>query len=114
MILFPLLDIIERSLKNRSIIFKRITGAIAEFPKSMCNVVFFVFILNFASILNISPKLNTLLEESNIYTNLCKQIVIPVTNSKLAKALPNIVDNSFKVKIQDDDGIGTWEDIKKI
>ncbi|SHJ61464.1 Transglutaminase-like superfamily protein [Clostridium amylolyticum] len=112
-ILFPLLDIVERFLKNRSILFKRITGAIAELPKSMCNVVFFIFILNFASILNISPKLNTLLEESNIYTNLCKQIVIPVTNSKLAKALPNIVDNSFKVKIQDDNGIGTWEDIKK-
>lgn len=113
LMVFPLLDIFERFVRDKGIPFKRIMGGVAGLPKSMCNVVFIIFILNFASILNISPKLNTLLEESNIYTNLCKQIVIPVTNSKVAKALPNIVDNSFKVKIQDDTGLGTWEDIKK-
>ncbi|WP_040212035.1 transglutaminase-like domain-containing protein [Clostridium polynesiense] len=112
-IINPIFCILDRMVKTRSVTAKRIIGGTVEVPKAVCNVIYLVFILNFISILNLSPKINDMLQESGIYTALCREIVIPVTDSKMAKALPEIIDNSFKVKIQNDDGISTWEDIKK-
>lgn len=99
--IYPLFDIIENSLKNKSIAFKRIVGAIFEVPKAICYVVVIVFILNFLSLLKITDTYNKYLEGSQLYNYISKEVVIPLTNSKLAKKLPNIVNDSFKIVVRE-------------
>ena len=100
-ILYPLFDGIEYKLRSKSVFFKRIVGAIFQVPKALCYVIIFTFILNFLSLLKITDTYNKYLEESNIYNYISKEIVIPLTNSKLAKRLPNIVNNSFKIVVKE-------------
>ncbi|MGH4138951.1 transglutaminase-like domain-containing protein [Clostridium sp.] len=99
--IYPLFDSIEDSLKNKSGHFKRIVGAIFQIPKAICYVIVITFMLNFLSLLKITDTYNKYLEESQVYNYISKQVVIPLTNSKLAKKLPNIVNNSFKIVIKE-------------
>ncbi|MCB2293764.1 transglutaminase domain-containing protein [Clostridium algoriphilum] len=98
---YPLFDSIERMLKEKSIIFNRIAGAVFQIPKAICYVIVITFILNFLSLLNVTDTYNKYLEESQVYSYISKEVVIPLTNSKLAKKLPNVVNNSFKIVVKD-------------
>ncbi|MCM8711658.1 transglutaminase-like domain-containing protein [Clostridium sp. SYSU_GA19001] len=98
---YPVVDLMGKFLENKSSIFKRVSGAVFQLPKAIGYVLFITFILNILSMFNIINKYNVYLEESKLYNRLCKEVVIPVTNSKLAKQLPNILDNSFKVVIKE-------------
>ncbi|MGH4051487.1 MAG: transglutaminase-like domain-containing protein [Clostridium sp.] len=98
---YPLLDGIETSLRNKSVIFKRIMGAVFQVPKSICYVIVITFVLNFLSLLNVTATYNKYLEESQVYSFISKEVVIPLTNSTLAKQLPNVVNNSFKIVVKD-------------
>lgn len=98
---YPLFDSIERKLKQKSGLFNRIIGAVFQLPKAICYVVVITFILNFLSLLNITDTYNKYLEESQVYNYISKEVVIPLTNSKLAKKLPNVVDNSFKIVVKE-------------
>jgi hypothetical protein len=98
---YPLFDSIEYKLKNKSIFLKRIIGAIFQMPKAVCYVIVITFILNFLSLLKITDTYNKYLEESQIYNYISKEVVIPLTNSKLAKKLPSIVNNSFKIVVKE-------------
>ena len=98
---YPLLDGIESNLRNKSVFFKRIMGAIFQVPRSVCYVIVITFVLNFLSLLNVTDTYNKYLEESQIYSYISKEVVIPITNSKLAKQLPNVVNNSFKIVVKD-------------
>ncbi|MFD3156082.1 transglutaminase domain-containing protein [Haloimpatiens sp. FM7330] len=100
--LYPLFDGIERKLKGKSSFIKRILGSAFQFPKAICYVIITAFVLNLLSMFNISQKFNHYLESSKKYNYVCKQVVIPITNSKLAKRLPNIINNSFKIVIKKD------------
>lgn len=97
---YPLFDSIEHKLKQKSDFFNRVVGAIFQVPKAICYVIVITFILNFMSFLKITDAYNTYLEESQIYTYISKEVVIPLTNSTLAKKLPNIVNNSFKIVVK--------------
>lgn len=99
--LYPLFDSIENKLKQKSILFNRIAGAIFQVPKAISYVIVITFILNFMSLMNITGTYNKYLEESQVYNYISKEVVIPLTNSKLAKKLPNIVNNSFKIVVKD-------------
>ncbi|MDF2880919.1 MAG: transglutaminase domain protein [Clostridiaceae bacterium] len=99
--LYPLLDGIEDSLRDKNTMFKRIMGGLFQFPKSVSYVLIISFLLNFISIFKINNKLNQYAEASVPYKTICKQIIIPVTNSKIAKQLPNILDNSFKIVVKE-------------
>jgi len=99
--IYPLFDSIEDSLKNKSVFFKRIVGAIFQVPKAICYVIVIAFMLNFLSLLKITDSYNKYLEESQLYNYISKEVVIPLTNSKLAKKLPNIVNNSFKIVVKE-------------
>lgn len=94
---YPILDGIEDKLKEKSNFSKRIIGALFEFPRAVCYLIIVTFVLNFASILNISENLDDNLAKSNIYSRICRQIVIPVSNSSIAKKLPTIINDSFKI-----------------
>ncbi|MGH4124909.1 MAG: transglutaminase domain-containing protein [Clostridium sp.] len=99
--IYPLFDSIENKLKNKSDIFKRVVGAIFQVPKAICYVTVIVFMLNFLSLFKITDTYNQYLEESQLYNYISKEVVIPLTNSKLAKQLPNIVNNSFKIVVKE-------------
>ena len=100
---YPLFDSIERKLKQKSVFFNRIAGAIFQVPKAICYVIVITFILNFLSLLNVTDTYNKYLEESEAYSYISKEVVIPLTNSKLAKRLPNVVNNSFKIVVKEAD-----------
>ena len=99
--LYPLFDTIENKLKKKSILFNRIVGAIFQVPKAISYVIVITFVLNFMSLLNVADTYNKYLEESQAYNYISKEVVIPLTNSKLAKKLPNIVNNSFTIVVKD-------------
>lgn len=94
---YVIFDLIEDSLEDSSSVFKRVVGSIVQFPKSICYILILAFVLNIISMFNVSSEFNIYLQKSNYYNYLCKEIVIPVTNSNIAKQLPNIINNSFKI-----------------
>jgi hypothetical protein len=99
--LYPLLDSIEYKLKHKSVFFKRIVGAIFQVPKAICYVIVITFIFNFLSFLKITNEYNKYLVESQVYNYISKEVIIPLTNSKLAKKLPSVVNNSFKIVVKE-------------
>lgn len=101
---YPVLDSIEKFLGTKNNLFKRITGMIFQLPKAICYVLLVTFVLNIMSIFNVNSKLSGYLQESKIYRSICQNIVIPVTNSTIAKQLPNILNNSFRIVIRESDG----------
>ena len=98
--IYPLFDSIEYKLRDKSVIFKRVVGAIFQVPKAICYVIVITFMLNFLSLLKITDTYNKYLETSQLYNYISKEVVIPLTNSNLAKKLPNIVNNSFKIVVK--------------
>lgn len=98
---YPLFDSIEDKLKHESVLFKRVVGAMFQVPKAICYVIVITFILNFMSFLKITDTYNKYLEQSKLYNYISKEIVIPLTNSNIAKGLPNIVNNSFKIVVRE-------------
>lgn len=99
--LHPIFDSLERFLSSKSNFFKRIAGMVAQLPKAICYVLIVTFILNIASIFGANNKLNEHLEASKAYNMICKEIVIPITNSNIAKQLPGVINNSFKIVIKE-------------
>lgn len=98
---YPFLDGIEDLLESKGSGFKRMVGALFQLPRSICYVLIAVFLLNFVSLFNFSTQLNRYLESSEPYKVICKEVVIPITNSKVAKQLPTIINNSFKVVVKE-------------
>lgn len=98
--LYPALDKIEKFLFSKRNIIKRIAGAGFKIPKAICYVIFAAFVLNLMSMAVPNEKLNNYLKTSKSYGYICKEIIIPVTNSTFAKQLPNIINDSFKIVIK--------------
>jgi Transglutaminase-like enzymes, putative cysteine proteases len=100
---YPILDSIERFLSSKSNFSKRLIGSLFQFPKAISYILIASFILNMLSIFNTNSKLNKYLEASKPYSAICKTIIIPVTNSQIAKNLPHIINNSFKIVIRENE-----------
>lgn len=101
LIIFPLIDSIERFLFTKKNILKRTAGAAFQVPRAACYVLVAAFAVNIFSIAVPNEKLSKQLEKSGVYNQICKGIIIPVTNSQLAKQMPEILNNSFKIVIKD-------------
>lgn len=99
--IYPVLDAIERWLSRCSNIVRRIFGMLVELPKSICYVLLLTFLLNIVTMLHVGGILNPYLETSGMYRYICKEAIIPITNSSLAKQLPNVIGNSFKVVVHE-------------
>jgi transglutaminase-like putative cysteine protease len=97
----PLLNVIENMLERRSILFKRMVGVVFQLPRSICYIIFITFLLNTLSVFNVTPSINKYLGQSKPYDYICKKVVIPITNSSVARQLPNILSDSFKVVEKD-------------
>lgn len=100
---YPALDSMEKFVRSKSNFFKRITGMVSQIPRSICYVLLVAFIFNIMSIFNVNSKLSSYLQESKTYESICRSVIIPVTNSTIAKQLPNILNNSFRVVIREGD-----------
>lgn len=98
---YPMLDSIEAYLRKKSSGFRRIIGALFQLPKAIGYVLFITLLLNVVSIFYTNESFNRYLESSKTYNYLCKKVVIPVTNSKLARKLPDIINNSFKIVVKE-------------
>ena len=99
-LLYPLVDGTDKFLSSKTNTIKRISGTLVNFPKAICMLILVAFILNIASIFTTNAMLNKYLQSSEPYKAICKAIIIPVTNSSLAKKLPNIINDSFKVVVK--------------
>jgi len=99
--IFPLIDSIERVLFTKKNMLKRAAGAAFQIPKAVCYVILAAFAINFLSFTIPNEKLDKHLETSGLYNEICRGIIIPVTNTKLAKQMPEILNNSFKIVIKD-------------
>lgn len=99
-LLYPLVDGIDKFLSSKTNIIKRISGTLVQLPKAICMLILVAFILNIASIFTTNAMLNKYLQSSEPYKAICKAVIIPVTNSSLAKKLPSIINDSFKVVVK--------------
>lgn len=99
-LLYPLVDGIDKFLSSKTNIIKRISGTLVQLPKAICMLILVAFILNIASIFTTNVMLNKYLQSSEPYKAICKAVIIPVTNSSLAKKLPSIINDSFKVVVK--------------
>ncbi|URZ00055.1 transglutaminase domain-containing protein [Clostridium felsineum] len=99
---FNIYDVVDKMISNKSNIVKRVLGAIVQLPRGICYLVTVLFLLNAVAIINPGMKINSYLKDSEAYNYLCKRIIVPVTNSSVAKNFPNILDNSFKIVTKPD------------
>lgn len=98
---YPLLDGIESYLRQKNGFFKSIIGGVFQFPKAISYILFVTLALNIASIFYTNDSFNKYLENSKVYNYVCKTTIIPVTNSNLAKKLPEVINNSFKIVVKE-------------
>lgn len=111
---YLLLDGVENFLREKSNLTKRIIGLIFQTPKAICYIILATFLLNILSVIGISNRFNNKLESSKIYSFLSSELVNPITNSNFAKNIPNIINNSFKIVIKNNNDVSSKENGKTI
>ncbi|KAJ49199.1 transglutaminase-like enzyme, cysteine protease [Clostridium tetanomorphum DSM 665] len=99
--LYPVLDHIESYLRKKRNIFRSFIGALFQLPKALGYILFVTLLLNIVSMFYSNEAFNEYLESSKTYNYICKKVVIPVTNSRLARKLPDIINNSFKIVVKE-------------
>lgn len=100
---YPLLDGIEDLIKEKSGFTKRIIGLLFQLPKAIWYMLLVTLVLNVSAIIGISDSYNEKLDKSIVYSSICENIINPITNSKFAQKLPNIINNSFKIVVKNDE-----------
>jgi hypothetical protein len=98
--IFQVFDEIELFLNNKSNFLKRIIGAVIQVPKAICYCLIISIILNITSMFSLNHNFNNYLEASKPYKFISENVIAPVTNSKLAKELPKVLNDSMKVVIK--------------
>lgn len=99
--IFPMLDGIGRHLNKRNNMIKRLVGMIFQLPRAFCYIILIAFVLNFVIIFNLFPSVNNNIEESKTYDYICQKIVMPIMDSKLAKQIPGLINNSFRIVVKE-------------
>ncbi|SCN21414.1 putative protein involved in cytokinesis, contains TGc (transglutaminase/protease-like) domain [Clostridium sp. N3C] len=100
-IIFPVLDGLERSIQGKSNFVKRFLSATFQIPKSICYVIVLTVIFNILVFANINSTLNDYLSSSKIYNYICRDVIVPIANSKVTRQIPNIINNSMKIEIKE-------------
>jgi len=98
--IFPILDGIETKIKSKSNSFKRSLGTLFQLPRAFIYLLVISFVLNIFSMFYKDQEIDKYLQQSKLYNSICKEVVIPITKSTIAKQLPNIINNSFKIQIK--------------
>jgi len=95
--LAPLLQALDNVIKKGGNFFRRVFGLIFQIPKAFCYLIIITFLLNYVAMFNLSKELDYTLENSKIYNLVTEKVVIPISRSEVAKNLPNIINDSFKI-----------------
>jgi hypothetical protein len=103
--LSPIFNALDSIIKKGGNTLRRIFGVIFQIPKALCYTIIITFLLNYLSMLNLSKDFNHTLENSNIYSYFTEKAVIPITKSKVAQNLPNIINDSFKIYDSENENI---------
>lgn len=103
---YPILGGVEEGIRGKSSFWKRITGMIFQIPRGISYLLIAVFILNIISSYNPTPKLTNYLSASEPYNYINDKVISKINNSELAKSIPEILSNSFKVVIKKSDTNG--------
>lgn len=99
-LIFPVFDVLERALANRSESMRRIIASVFEIPRSICYIILLSVLFNIAAYVKVDNNFNEYLAESKVYDYVCKDIIVPIANSNLAKQIPNIINNSMKIEVR--------------
>lgn len=111
---YQLIDVVEGFIRNKSFVFRRIIGALIEIPRSFCYLFIVILFLNIASIFSSSTQFNNYLSNSKTYSYICSKFVSPITNSNVAKKIPQIVGNSIKIVVKQPNSSGTSDSLNNI
>jgi hypothetical protein len=98
--IYLILDGIQSFLKKRSQIVRRIAGAIFQIPTAASILIIAVVALNLGLYLNFSQNYTPYVENSIVYNYVNTTVVYPLAQSDLAKQIPNIINNSFKISTE--------------
>ncbi len=98
--IFHLIDVLEEVIRNKNYVVRRIVGGIVQLPKAICYLLVCLIVLNVASMFNVNNNLNSYIDKSSTYEYLCKKLVIPITNSSIAKQLPEVINDSLKIVVK--------------
>lgn len=98
---FPMLDGIEKHLNHKNNMVKRLVGMIFQLPKALCYIILIAFVLNFVTIFDLFPSANKYIENSKTYDYVCQKVVMPIMDSKLAQQLPGLLNNSFRIVVKE-------------
>jgi len=102
--LYPLFDGIDNNLKRKSNFTRRVFGGVFQIPKGICYSIILAFLLSFAAMLNKNENYLKALSESELYTYISNKVITPITNSEVIKNLPNALNDSFKIIVEDKEG----------
>ncbi|MDD3224634.1 MAG: transglutaminase-like domain-containing protein [Clostridium sp.] len=111
---YQLIDVAENFMRNKSFTFRRVVGALIEVPRAFCYLIVVILFLNIASIFSNNQQLNNYLSNSKTYSYICSKFVSPITNSNVAKKIPQIVGNSIKIVVKQPNSNGTSDSIGNI
>lgn len=96
---YPVFESIESTLRRKSVFFQRIIGMMSQFPKAIIYTIITTFLLNIIGIFYSKENINNYLNSSSVYQVISKNIVVPITSSSIAKSIPKIIGDSFKIEI---------------
>ena len=99
--IFLVFDAIEKKLRLKHDYYRRVLGSIFQLPRAFAYLIVLAFVLNVYTMLNSNKLVDQYLQSSKLYNAVCKQVIIPATKSNIAKQLPNILQNSFKIQRKD-------------
>lgn len=115
--LSPLVSVLRRFYSKRGEGLKRILSSFFALPRAICYIILVSFLLNWSTLFVFNEKLNSYLNQSNLYISIVDYIINPITTSSFAQSIPNILNDSFKIveidEAKDNNASKTSNDYKK-
>lgn len=95
----PILESLDKHIGDG--VGGRVLGAVFEIPKAVVNLIVCCLIISAINLFTTSSISNDYISNSKIYNYVNGEILSPITTSNIAKSLPNLLNNSFKVNIDE-------------
>lgn len=98
---YLVLDGIQNFLKKKGEAIRRLAGAIFQIPTSVGLLLIVVVALNLGVYFKIHDQYVETVEESKIYEYVNNKVVYPISQSDIAQKIPTIINNSFKISVEE-------------
>lgn len=97
-VLRPISKRVDFKLRESGRGVRSIFGGIFQIPKSLCYVLVLCIMLTCVQIFIPNSGLNSELQASKVYTFVNSNIIIPTIKSDMARNLPHILEDSFRIE----------------